>query len=108
MLFSANDPVFAIDRDALRRQGIGEDRLRRYLPEYILNPEALSYGPIRNVGLKALRLFFTALVKIFLSPRASSGALGREEVNEVYDKEAATYDRKHHLTTRGMDLVWRR
>jgi len=36
------------------------------------------------------------------------GDLNIDEIKEVYDIEAVSYDRKHHLTTRGMDTVWRR
>lgn len=108
MVFSANKPVIVVDRERLREQGIGEHRLRRYLPEYILNPQTLRYGRLKRLGLRMLALFFKALVKLFLSPRAKSGSLDKDEVDEVYAREARTYDRKHHLTTRGMDLVWRR
>jgi ubiquinone/menaquinone biosynthesis C-methylase UbiE len=40
--------------------------------------------------------------------RGRVGGLDLAEVQAVYDREAASYDRKHHLTTRGMDTVWRR
>src|SRR5262249_4645260 len=46
---------------------------------------------------------------LVLRPRRDRvGALDPAEVDRVYDREAADYDSKHHLTTRGQDTNWRR
>lgn len=108
MRFSANKPVVSIDIEKLRQEGVTEKELERYFPGYILNPEKLRYGWLKHFGLLTIRWFLTIMVRLFLSPRPSAGSLDQSEIDEVYTKEAGTYNRKHHLTTCGMDLVWRR
>jgi len=107
-MFIANKPIISVNMERLKENGISERELRRYFPRYILNPTPLYYSRIKKVWFFAVRLFLTVLVKIFLRPRKASGSLDIHEVEQVYTKEAATYDRKHHITTRGMDLIWRR
>ena len=107
-VFSANKPVVTVDTEKLRQEGVTEKELERYFPGYILNPEKLRYGWLKHFGLLTIRWFLTIIVKLFLSPRSSAGSLDQSEIDEVYTREARTYNRKHHLTTCGMDLVWRR
>jgi ubiquinone/menaquinone biosynthesis C-methylase UbiE len=48
-------------------------------------------------------------IRLLLRPRGGpAGALDPAEVDRVYSREAAGYDAKHHRTTRGQDLQWRR
>jgi len=108
MRFSANKPVVTFDFDELRQNGVAEQELRKYFPEYILNPTTLYYGRLKRTVLSLLRWFLTIMVKLLLSPRSMSGSLDQSEIDEVYTREARTYNRKHHLTTYGMDLIWRR
>jgi ubiquinone/menaquinone biosynthesis C-methylase UbiE len=108
MRFSANKPVVAVDFNKLRQDGVTEKELKKYFPEYILNPTTLYYRWLKRIVLLMLRWFLTIMVKLFLSPRPLSGSLDQSEIDEVYTREARTYNRKHHLTTYGMDLVWRR
>jgi hypothetical protein len=107
MRFSANKPVVAVDFNKLRQDGVTEKELKKYFPEYILNPTTLYYRWLKRIVLLMLRWFLTIMVKLFLSPRPLSGSLDQSEIDEVYTREARTYNRKHHLTTYGMDLVWR-
>ncbi|MBU2652451.1 MAG: class I SAM-dependent methyltransferase [Bacteroidetes bacterium] len=97
-----------MDYGKLEKAGITDAELRKYLPRYILNPTALRYGWFKRIGLLAVQCFLRVMVKLFLRPRNSTGFLDQSEINRVYTREAKTYNRKHHLTTRGMDLVWRR
>jgi len=107
-MFVANKPIISVNTERLEQDGISERELARYFPRYILNPTPFYYGRVKQIWFFIVRMFLTALVKIFLKPRKSSGNLDIQEVDRVYTKEAATYDKKHHITTRGMDLVWRR
>ncbi len=107
-MFVGNKPIISVNMERLEQNGVSEKELGKYFPRYILNPTLLYYGKIKKVWFFAVRMFLTALVKIFLKPRKTSGNLDIYEVEEVYTKEARTYDRKHHITTRGMDLIWRR
>ena len=79
-----------------------------HFPDYVRQA-----SPEIGVGL---RLWFEIMrfpARIFiwlaLRPRREQvGPLDATEVDRIYDREAATYDRKHHLTTRGQDTNWRR
>lgn len=108
MKFSANRPVVIIDVQKLCQDGVTEKELRKYFPKYILSPTKLYYGWFKRIGLLAIQWFLRVIVSLLLRPRNLSGSLDQSEIDEVYTREAKTYNRKHHLTTRGMDLVWRR
>jgi len=107
-MYATNKPIIVIDEESLSRSGVEIGEIRKYFPRCILNPTILPYGRVKHAFFFVVRMFLTVLVKLILRPRKSSGVLDNAEVEAVYDKEARTYDRKHHITTRGMDLVWRR
>lgn len=106
--FVANQQILSVDLSKLQDGGVSFQELKKYFPRYILEPTLLYYGWLKWIGFFTIQLFLRIMVKVFLRPRNSAGSLGQTEVDEVYTKEAKTYDKKHHLTTRGMDLVWRR
>lgn len=106
--FVVNKPVITVDCKKLEEKGISVGELRKYLPRYIFNPTPLYYGWIKKIWFGIVQCFLRALVKIFLCPRRTSGKLDQVEVDKLYTEQAAVYNWKHHLTTRGMDLVWRR
>jgi len=106
--FAANEKVVSIDYQKLEAAGVSAHELGQYFPRYILNPTKLYYGWLKRFGLLMAQLFLRTIVKIILRPRNSTDLLEQAEINQVYTREAKTYNRKHHLTTRGMDLVWRR
>ncbi len=107
--FVVNKPIITVDQENLEKGGISSRELGKYLPRYILNPTPLYYGWIKRVWFSVVQWFLSALVKIFLRPRQTLvGNLDTSEVDGVYTSEAAVYNRKHHLATRGMDLIWRR
>ena len=83
-----------------------EVRLRfpAYLQDQTQSSRALA-GPLRRL----VQFLIQTGIRLVLRPRRGAvGKLDISEVNEVYDREALTYDVKHHLTTRGMDTMWRR
>ena len=83
--------------------------LSQHFPEYILHPVPSSMGKARRLWFLLIRKCFELLIWIKLKPRPTTpGDLDVQEVDEVYAREAKTYNRKHHFTTRGQDLVWRR
>jgi ubiquinone/menaquinone biosynthesis C-methylase UbiE len=45
---------------------------------------------------------------IMRAPLAPPGVPDRQSIDAVYNRHASSYDRLHHLTTRGQDLHWRR
>lgn len=106
--FTINKPVIVVDREKLTVHGVSLEELRRYLPRYILNPTLLYYGYTKKIWFGIVQCFLRTLVKIFLRPRKMSGKLDQAEVNNLYTRQAEVYNCKHHLTTRGMDLVLRR
>lgn len=104
-----NQPILSTDIHYLEELSIFLEELRKYFPRYILNPTPLKCGLIKHIWLKFILSVLAMLVKIFLRPSLMSiKNLNREEVKKVYSKQAATYNKKHHLTTYGMDLIWRR
>lgn len=107
-IFVVNKPIIIIDEEKLQKNRISFEELRKYLPRYIFSPIPLHYGWLKKVWFWIVQLFLRTLVKVFLRPRKIAGILNQAEIDKVYTKEAGTYNRKHHLTTRGMDLVWRR
>ena len=83
--------------------------LKKYFPRYVLEPTPLNLGIFERIWIGAIVGFIKMIIWIFLNPRKTSvGGLDKEEVNAVYSREARTYNSKHHLTTRGQDLFWRR
>ncbi len=108
-MFVVNKPIIVVNQKNLKEKRISSKELRKYLPRYILSPIPLYYGWIKQTWFLIIQWFLKILVKIFLRPRQTSvGNLDVSEVDGVYAHEATTYNRKHHLTTRGMDLIWRR
>lgn len=79
-----------------------------YVPLYLEN-YTMDHGQPIPLWFKFVQFWLRLLVKIFLQPRKGPvGDLNIHEVEGVYNREALTYDIKHHLTTHGMDLMWRR
>lgn len=105
-----NKPVISFDRKVMQVKGVSDEDVRQYFPKYILGVQPLYYGLAQQVWFFLIKLFLKAWVKIFLRPRPTQevGSLDLSEVDRVYSREARSYNRKHHLTTRGQDLVWRR
>lgn len=107
--FIANKPIIKIDLKRLEQRGVSSKTLKKYFPKYILEPTPLYYGIVKKLWFCLIRKMFEVLIWLLFKPRLSSvGKLDLSEIDKVYNKEACTYDNKHHMTTRGMDLVWRR
>ncbi len=78
-------------------------------PAYTRQPLEFELSALERFLFPALRAPSEAVIRWLLRPRSGSvGSLGQGEVDKVYDREAAGYDAKHHRTTRGQDLMWRR
>lgn len=102
-------PALQLDRELLRREGISSEQLAKYFPSYLLQPEPIAYGCLEAVGVYLLEWGIQFSIKVFLRPRKGGvGKLEQTEVNAVYRREAASYDKKHRMTTRGKDTMWRR
>lgn len=99
-----------VDTQRIREAGVSDEELCRYLPSYILHPrDFTATGAVKKVLLRAVNGVVITLATIVLRPRREkAGSLDIHEVERVYRREARTYDRKHRLTTRGMDTAWRR
>ncbi len=101
--------IFNVDFRYLREAGVSQYEIKRYLPRYLLESTEFHYNWIGYYIMEFFRLFLISFAKLALRPRKGKvGELDLEEVREVYDKEAKSYDLKHHITTRGQDTVWRR
>lgn len=102
-------PALSVDPSRLSETGVSSEELGAYFPRYLREPPALDCGSIMYAWLRFVQLLIQTSIKLFLRPRSDSvGKLDIKEVEQVYDREAATYDVKHHLTTHGMDTTWRR
>ena len=95
--------------EAMTQNGLTSEDVGRYLPQYLYKPDPLWCGPVKYWWLTFIQTFIIFFVKLALRPRDGKvGDLGIAEVEKVYDREARSYDAKHHYTTRGMDTTWRR
>lgn len=102
-------PILSIDRIHLSEAGVSVEECGVYFPRYLNGLPALECGSLKWAWLQFIQLLLRLSVKIFLRPRKGpTEDLDIHEVERVYDREAATYDAKHHLTTHGMDTTWRR
>jgi ubiquinone/menaquinone biosynthesis C-methylase UbiE len=78
-------------------------------PNYLFSQRKSSYTLLSKLGFFFFKPALSWVIKTVLRPRKEKpGSLNQAEVERVYQKEAKTYDLKHHMTTRGMDLFWRR
>jgi len=104
-----NRPMLIIDMEQLKHRKILINVVEKYFPRYILDPSKINFGLGKRIFFMIFRFFIETLTKFLLkTPTNKVGVLDLQEVDEVYRREAKTYNNKHHLTTRGMDLVWRR
>lgn len=102
-------PALAVDPSRLVEAGVSGEEISAYFPRYLRESSTLDCGSVVFVWLQFVQLLIRASIKLFLRPRSDTvGKLDIKEVEQVYNREAATYDAKHHLTTRGMDTTWRR
>jgi len=86
-----------------------KDSFIQILPKYLYEDQTFRCGIFKYAVLKLSQFFVQAYLWIFLNPRKGPvGNLDKAEVDSVYAREASTYDKDHHITTRGMDLYWRR
>lgn len=108
-LSKTNLPLISFDYEQLKKNGVVRDDLKKYFPEYILNPKPIDHSIFSIIFLKIIQTVLIFFTWALLRPRGGKvGKLNKEEVDYVYTKEARVYNLKHHITTRGMDLVWRR
>src|SRR3989344_109122 len=82
---------------------------RDLLPGYLVEKLEVECGPLSRACFYLLQLPLRLFVWVALRPRAEQpGNLEQAEVDRVYTARAKTYDRTHHITTRGQDTAWRR
>lgn len=78
-------------------------------PSFVRRPMALELSAAERFWFHLIRGPSKALIWLALRPRRGRvGSLDPAEVDRVYSREAEHYDGKHHITTRGQDLNWRR
>lgn len=84
-------------------------KIENYLPGYITQIQRIHCNKFSYYFLRVMQYCIQGFIKLILRPRTDPvGDLDIHEVEDVYNREAKTYDFKHHMTTRGMDTVWRR
>jgi ubiquinone/menaquinone biosynthesis C-methylase UbiE len=80
-----------------------------HFPAYVRQPLELELAWFERLIFHGIRPAAELAIRLLLRPRREPpGALDAAEVDRVYSREARSYDSKHHLTTRGQDLQWRR
>ncbi len=90
------------------RSAKSEVELQSYFPKFLFE---ISYrgSSFKIVLIRMMQILIRAMIWVFLRPRKGPiGTLDSNEVNDVYSREAPTYDWKHHMTTHGHDTLWRR
>jgi ubiquinone/menaquinone biosynthesis C-methylase UbiE len=103
------NPPISFSSTELQQAGLAVEDVRPYFPSYILNSAEFPCSFLQLASYRFARFLMAPLVGALLSPRHGEvGKLDVSEVEAVYDREADSYDAKHHLTTHGMDTVWRR
>lgn len=102
-------PTVKIDAEMRKEFGLNNEDVQRFVPKFISSPTVFYCSKARELATRAVLVAMRAGIRIMLNPRSGKvGDLGPDEVDEVYDREARSYDGKHHITTRGQDLIWRR
>lgn len=80
-----------------------------HFPNYLFDEYGFYGNLITWKFLRLTQALMRAYMWLALRPRQNKiGKLDLKEVEGVYNREAETYDLKHHHTTRGQDTVWRR
>ena len=80
-----------------------------YFPAFVRRPLELELAWFERLIFYAVKGPSELAIRLLLRPRGGpTGALDPIEVDRIYSREAAGYDAKHHRTTRGQDLHWRR
>jgi ubiquinone/menaquinone biosynthesis C-methylase UbiE len=103
------EPVIQVDFSRLIKLGLNKKDILDFIPKFILNPTFYCCSKTRELATRAVLIAMRAGIRILLNPRRGKvGDLGPDEVEDVYNREAESYDTKHHLTTCGQDLIWRR
>ncbi len=86
-------------------RGLRHEEARRALPAYLFSARALD----ATFAESLMQRLIQGGINLALRPRKGQvGDLAQEEVDEVYSREARTYDWKHHMTTARQDTIWRR
>lgn len=90
------------------KKPIAED-IKRFLPDYIIKPVKTEYTFFQLLIFGTICAISKVLICLFLRPHGKKiSRLGEKDVDNIYSQEASGYDKKHHLTTYGADLSWRR
>lgn len=109
MIKKNSQPILPFDPVSLTEAEVDENDFYTYFPKYLYNPTSLECGTTKYVLLESIQILLRILVAVTLRPgRTQIENLDLHEVEKVYNREAITYDIKHHLTTRGKDSSWRR
>src|SRR3989344_6322908 len=86
----------------------------KYLPSFLFQREEINIGFIGYYYYTALLFFVYLVIKSRLGmlslryKRYTDGELHNNEVENIYNREAKKYEKKHHLTTNYRDTWWRR
>lgn len=109
MRYIRSKPVLCVDTVRLSEAGVSQREFTSYFPRFLR--ESLGFecsGPM-YAWLQFVQFLIQTSIKLILRPRPNRvGNLDINEIEQVYNREAATYDVKHHMTTYGMDTTWRR
>jgi ubiquinone/menaquinone biosynthesis C-methylase UbiE len=79
------------------------------IPDFLSKPLEVRAGTAKRIWFNLVSFLLRLFIWIAFRPQlASSGAPNQQEVDAVYTRHAARYDRTHRIATRGQDLNWRR
>ncbi len=87
----------------------GHDDLKEVYPKYYFQTKISKGGVLKRVVFSTIKKLLIFFIKVILRIQpGDSGELDKFEVEEIYKREARSYDMEHHRTTRWQDTVWRR
>lgn len=105
----ADSPTTVLPPRSLRGAEITEKDIQQYFPAYLTEEPNVDCGRLKYWWLRFIQFFISLGIRLVLRPRKGEvGDLDLKEVEDVYNREAHTYNWKHHMTTHGMDTTWRR
>ena len=98
--------LWNIDNNILVKNKIDLQVFNRYIPKYLYEAQKYESSFFGKLLISVVPRLLGIIFKRILNPRSGEvGDLDEYEVDKVYSREAKTYNKKHHLTTRGIDTI---
>ncbi len=94
---------------------INDESLRKHFPSFLLKESEIEISAFLYIYYRFLLSLISIIIRFrlnigswFSSHQKLNGDLSNDAVERIYEREARTYERKHHVTTNYRDTWWRR